>query len=402
MKTNTQVTIVGGGVVGLATAYQLLKQNQNIKVSVLEKELKPAAHQTSHNSGVIHSGIYYKPNSLKALNCIRGYDLLLDFCKTEDIPFDLCGKIIVASDDSEVPQLEELWRRGQANGLKDLKLLSSVELKEIEPHVVGTKGIWVPQTGIIQYKNVAEKLVKKIETLGGEVRFGQKVTDLNLDQKQIVIQTEKTEFKTDYLINCAGLFCDRIAKMVGQNSSVKIIPFRGEYWELKPEKSHLVKNLIYPVPNPNFPFLGVHFTRMIQGGVELGPNAVLAFKREGYTKTDISISDLADVLTWPGFHKIVKKYWRDGVAEMYRSYSKNAFAKAAQKLIPDVSVNDLVPGGSGVRAQACDVKGNLLDDFSIIYTENCVHVLNAPSPAATSSLAIGERISGEFVKKYLN
>lgn len=402
MTKGKKVTIIGGGVVGLATAYNLLQLNKNLGVTVLEKESHPGGHQTSHNSGVIHSGLYYKPGSLKALNCIRGYDLLLSFCRSENISFDLCGKIVVASDDLEVPQLEVLWKRGESNGLKGLKLISESEMKEIEPNVVGKKGIWVPQTGIIAFKDVAEKLVKKIESLGGQVHFNQKVIELHASEDQVTAVTNSTEHKADFLINCAGLFCDRIASMMGQNSNIKIIPFRGEYWELKPDRSNLVKNLIYPVPNPNFPFLGVHFTRMIKGGVELGPNAVLAFKREGYTKTDISISDLADVLTWPGFHKIVKKYWRDGMAEMYRSYSKAAFAKAAQKLIPDVQVSDLVPGGSGVRAQACDINGNLLDDFSIVYTENCVHVLNAPSPAATSSLAIGERISGEFVKKYLN
>lgn len=397
-----KIVIVGGGVVGLATAYKLLQVGKNLKVTVIEKESGPGGHQTSHNSGVIHSGLYYKPGSMKALNCIRGYDLLLDFCKEEDIAFDLCGKIVVASDDSETSQLEVLWKRGEANGLKGLKLISESEMKEIEPNVVGRKGIWVPQTGIIAFKDVAEKLVKKIESLGGLVLFNQKVVDLHSANGKVTVSTNATEHQADFLINCAGLFCDRIARMMGQNSNVKIIPFRGEYWELKPERAGLVKNLIYPVPNPNFPFLGVHFTRMIKGGVELGPNAVLAFKREGYTKLDISLSDLADVLTWPGFHKIVKKYWRDGASEMYRSYSKAAFAKAAQKLIPDVQVSDLVPGGSGVRAQACDINGNLLDDFSIVYTENCVHVLNAPSPAATSSLAIGERISGEFVKKYLS
>ncbi|MBL7554339.1 MAG: L-2-hydroxyglutarate oxidase [Bdellovibrionaceae bacterium] len=397
-----KIVIIGGGVVGLATAYQLLQAGKALNVTVLEKEPGPGGHQTSHNSGVIHSGLYYKPGSLKALNCIRGYDLLLNFCKNENIAFDLCGKIVVASDEAEIPQLEVLWKRGEANGLKGLKLISESEMKEIEPHVVGKKGIWVPQTGIIAFKDVAEKLVRKIESLGGQVLFNQKVVELHSANGQVTVSTNASEHQADYLINCAGLFCDRIARMMGQNSNVKIIPFRGEYWELKPERAGLVKNLIYPVPNPNFPFLGVHFTRMIKGGVELGPNAVLAFKREGYTKLDISLSDLADVLTWPGFHKIVKKYWRDGASEMYRSYSKAAFAKAAQKLIPDVQVSDLVPGGSGVRAQACDINGNLLDDFSIVYTENCVHVLNAPSPAATSSLAIGERISGEFVKKYLS
>lgn len=397
-----KIVVIGGGVVGLATAFQLLKSDKNLNVTVLEKESGPGGHQTSHNSGVIHSGLYYKPGSMKALNCIRGYDLLLEFCKAENIAFDLCGKIVVASDESEIPQLEVLWKRGEANGLKGLKLISEGEMKEIEPNVVGKKGIWVPQTGIIAFKDVAEKLVKKIEALGGRVLFGQKVIELHSSEGKVHAVTDTSEHLADFMINCAGLFCDRIARMMGQNTNIKIIPFRGEYWELKPERANLVKNLIYPVPNPNFPFLGVHFTRMIKGGVELGPNAVLAFKREGYTKTDISISDLADVLTWPGFHKIVKKYWRDGMSEMYRSYSKAAFAKAAQKLIPDVRVADLVPGGSGVRAQACDINGNLLDDFSIVYTDNCVHVLNAPSPAATSSLAIGERISGEFVKKYLN
>lgn len=389
------VVIIGGGIVGLATAYEILK-NQNAKVTVIEKENHPGGHQTSHNSGVIHSGIYYKPGSLKAINCISGYTAMLDFCNENEIPYDLCGKIIVATEESELEQLDVLWGRGVANGLTGLKKLSKSELNEFEPNVSGIQGIYVPQTGIIEFKKVAEKLVEKIKKMGGEVLFGTKALEISqATSKKLVIETNSTNVEADILVNCAGLFCDRIAKQLKHNSDVKIIPFRGEYWELIPEKEHLVKNLIYPVPNPNFPFLGVHFTRMMKGGVELGPNAVLAFSREGYKKTDLNVYDLFDSLTWPGFHTVIKKYWRDGFFEMYRSFSKSAFLKSAQKLMPSLTIDDLVPGGAGVRAQACSRDGRLIDDFLIVQIGCFVHVLNAPSPAATSSLSIGKTISSK-------
>lgn len=394
------IVVIGGGIVGLATAYQILK-NSKAKVIVLEKESHPAAHQTSHNSGVIHSGIYYKPGSLKAKNCISGYNTLLEFCRENDIAYDLCGKIIVATEEAEKPQLEVLWNRGLENGLNGLKKISQAELKEIEPHVSGLEGIYVPQTGIIEFKKVAEKLVEKIHSLGGDVRFNSEVIEIvDNHAKKIEVHTKSFKLEADVLVNCAGLFCDRIARNLGHNSDLKIIPFRGEYWELIPEKEYLVKNLIYPVPNPNFPFLGVHFTRMMKGGVELGPNAVLAFRREGYKKSDINLFDLYDSLTWPGFHTVVKKYWKDGFFEMYRSFSKSAFLKSAQKLVPDLVIDDLVTGGSGVRAQACSKDGRLIDDFMIVQKNNFIHVLNAPSPAATSSLSIGHTI-GQTVSQQL-
>lgn len=397
-----RVVIIGGGIVGLATAYQLLIKKPGLKVLVLEKDAVPGNHQTSHNSGVIHSGIYYKPGSLKAKNCFRGYQLMIDFCQNQNIKYEICGKVIVATSELEIPQLEELWRRGHENGLENLKLLDSDELREIEPHVAGIRGISVPQTGIIQFRDVAEKLVVLIRSMGGLVQFNEKVKSLRDINDEIIIFSEKNEYKSDMVINCAGLFCDRIANSIGHNDNIRIIPFRGEYWELKKEKCNLVKNLIYPVPNPNFPFLGVHFTRMINGGIELGPNAVLAFSREGYKKSDIDLYDLWQSLSWSGFHKVAKKYWRDGASEMYRSFSKNAFAESARKLIPEIETNDLMPGGSGVRAQACDRDGKLIDDFLIVEEARFTHILNAPSPAATSSLAIGEKVAADFIKKLSN
>lgn len=387
------VTVIGAGIVGLSTAYNILLKNSRLKVLVLEKESNVGAHQTSHNSGVIHSGIYYRPGSLKAINCINGYNKLLDFCKSNGIPFELCGKIIVATSEAELPQLAELKTRGTKNGLTGLTDLTSEEIKQHEPNCEGIKGIHVPQTGIISFKDVALKYQEHIEKLGGVISFNCKVIDLKMSSTETEIITTDNAYTTNSIVNCGGLFCDRIAELFGEESNLRIIPFRGEYYEIKKERQHLVKNLIYPVPNPDFPFLGVHFTRMIEGGVELGPNAVLALKREGYRKTDFNFNDTLSTLTWPGFHKVVQKYWRDGLGELHRSISKRAFLKAAQKLIPDLQYDDLTPGISGVRAQACDRNGKLIDDFHIISKNKIVHVLNAPSPAATSSLSIGENIA---------
>lgn len=385
--------IVGGGIVGLATALRLSSAPHHKKVLVIEKELEVAKHQTGNNSGVIHSGIYYKPGSLKATNCINGYHQLIDFCRVHNVPFDLCGKIIVATDEQELPALKNITDRGTQNGLTGLKQLSKDELREHEPHVAGIAGIFVPQTGIVDYKVVAQKYAQLIQEQGGEIRFGEKVHSVKeINGKQVVI-TQLGTYSTSLVINCAGLYSDKVARLTSKNIDVNIIPFRGEYFKLRKDKEYLVKNLIYPVPDPNFPFLGVHFTRMMKGGVEAGPNAVLAFQREGYKKTDINLGELAESLAWPGFQKVMAKYWRTGIGEMYRSFSKAAFTKALQKLIPEIQEHDLVAGGAGVRAQACDRSGGLVDDFMIVEEKGAINVCNAPSPAATSSLAIGETVA---------
>jgi L-2-hydroxyglutarate oxidase len=390
---NFDVIIVGGGIVGLATALQIKKKNPALRFLVLEKENELAKHQTGNNSGVIHSGIYYKPGSLKATNCLRGYQLLIDFCREHDVPFDLCGKIIVATDESERPLLQTLFTRGEQNGLTNLKKLTKEELKEHEPHVAGIEGIFVPRTGIVDYKLVAETYGRVLKKGGAEIRLNERVISLKKESNKTIVVTDKQSYEAKLVINCAGLYSDKVAAMTVANLNVKIIPFRGEYFKLKKEKEYLVKNLIYPVPDPNFPFLGVHFTRMAKGGVEAGPNAVLAFKREGYKKSQVNLAELAETLAWPGFQKVAAKYWKTGMGEMYRSFSKSAFTKALQKLIPEIQESDLTEGGAGVRAQACDREGGLVDDFLIIEDANVIHVCNAPSPAATSSLAIGETIA---------
>lgn len=398
-KLNYNILIVGGGIVGLATALQLIKKNPTLKIALVEKEDRVAKHQTGNNSGVIHSGIYYKPGSLKALNCIRGYDLLLEFCREQNVPFELCGKIIVATDSNEIPLLENIYKRGVENGLKDLKKLSQGELKEYEPHVAGVEGVFVPQTGIVDYRLVAEAYQKQLEKNGVSIFLNTKVTNIVAKNGKQEVITPSQTFVTDLVISCAGLYSDKVAAMNVPNLNVKIVPFRGEYYKLRHDKEYLVKNLIYPVPDPNFPFLGVHFTRMARGGVEAGPNAVLAFKREGYKKSDINLGELMETLAWPGFRKVAAKYWRTGLGEMYRSFSKAAFTKALQKLIPEIQEADLVEGGAGVRAQACDRTGGLVDDFLIYETEKAIHVCNAPSPAATSSLAIGETVANMAGKR---
>ncbi len=390
---NFDVIIVGGGIVGLATALQIKKTNPTLRFLILEKENELAKHQTGNNSGVIHSGIYYKPGSLKATNCFRGYQLLIDFCREHEVPFELCGKLIVATDEHELPLLQTLFTRGEQNGLTKLKKLVKEELKEHEPHVAGIAGIFVPQTGIVDYKLVAEAYGKVLQKEGAEIHLGERVVSLKKEVNKTIVVTDKQDYEARVVINCAGLYSDKVAAMTVANLNVKIIPFRGEYFKLKKEKEYLVKNLIYPVPDPNFPFLGVHFTRMAKGGVEAGPNAVLAFKREGYKKSQINLAELAETLAWPGFQKVAAKYWKTGMGEMYRSFSKAAFTKALQKLIPEIQESDLTEGGAGVRAQACDREGGLVDDFLIIEDANVIHVCNAPSPAATSSLAIGETIA---------
>ncbi|SFN12144.1 L-2-hydroxyglutarate oxidase [Chryseobacterium oleae] len=390
---NYDIIIVGAGLVGLATAYQAKLKNPNSKILILEKENNVSLHQSGHNSGVIHSGIYYKPGSLKAKNCIEGYNSVINFAKEYGIKYDLCGKIIVATSQEELPLLDNIYKRGVENGLEDLKYLSREEFREIEPHCEGVKAIKVPQTGIIDYPGVAKKIKELFEELGGEVRFNQEVKNIIDKGSEIIVQTNTSEVKTTKLISCAGLYSDKVTSMTNKNNDVIIIPFRGEYYKLKDEKKHLVKHLIYPVPDPNFPFLGVHFTRMIDGNIEAGPNAVLAFRKEGYKFFDFSFSETMQTLTWPGFRKIVAKYGKTGMGEVHRSLSKSAFTKALQKLMPEIQENDLVTGGAGVRAQACDRNGALIDDFDIVKNGNIIHVRNAPSPAATSCLSIGNKIS---------
>ncbi|MFV8346775.1 L-2-hydroxyglutarate oxidase [Flavobacterium sp. ZB4P13] len=392
--------IIGGGIVGLSSALHIKKNNSKLKVLILEKENIIAKHQTGHNSGVIHSGIYYKPGSLKAINCKTGYDKLIQFCNENEIKYDLCGKIIVATEKEELPIMAGIYDRGVANGLLGIKKINAQEIKEIEPHCTGIGGIWVPQTGIIDYKEVSQKYADLFLKLGGEILFEQNVQEIKSIGNSSEIQTQNNLFETKWVINCAGLYSDKIAKMTNVGVDVQILPFRGEYFNIKKEKEYLVKNLIYPVPNPNFPFLGVHFTRMVHGGVEAGPNAVLAFSREGYTNKIVNWKELLETLGYSGFQKVALKYWKDGMYEMYRSYSKTAFTKALQRLIPEIQKEDLEIGGAGVRAQACDSKGNLSDDFLIFENHNVINICNAPSPAATSSLSIGENIANLALKKY--
>jgi (S)-2-hydroxyglutarate dehydrogenase len=399
LNVKYDVIIVGGGIVGLATALKINGSNPRLRLLVLEKESEVAKHQTGNNSGVIHSGLYYKPGSLKARNCIHGYNLLLDFCNRNDVPYELCGKIVVATEEHELPLLKNLYDRGLQNGLKDFRMLNAAQLKEYEPHVNGLAGFFVPQTGIVDYKVVAEKYAELIKRNGSEIKLGEKVTDIKLASGTVTVVTENASFTSRLVVNCGGLYSDKIARMTVPDLNVKIIPFRGEYYKLKKEKEYLVKNLIYPVPDPNFPFLGVHFTRMMKGGVEAGPNAVLAFKREGYKKSQINLAELAETLAWPGFQKVAKKYWRTGLGEMHRSFSKAAFTKALQKLLPEIQEQDLVDGGAGVRAQACDRTGGLVDDFLIREEQQVINVCNAPSPAATSSLSIGETIADLALRK---
>jgi len=396
---NYDIVVIGGGIVGLATAYNLISKQPHLKILILEKERDIGLHQTGHNSGVIHSGLYYQPGSLKALNCIKGYHLLIEFCRQHEIEFELCGKIVVATDARELSLLDNLYQRGLKNGLDGLHKIPKEMLADYEPHVNGLEGLWVPQTGIIDYLQVAQKLANLLKAQGATIECNQKVIDIQ-SQGQTEVLTENNEYQTQWVISCAGLYSDRVTRMTQPDLDVRIIPFRGEYFELKPEKDYLVRNLIYPVPDPNFPFLGVHFTRMIKGGVEAGPNAVLAFRREGYSKLQVNPGELWNTLRWPGFQKVALKYWQTGLGELYRSFSKSAFTKALQKLIPEINEDDLVPGHAGVRAQASSRDGGLLDDFKIIENQTGVHVCNAPSPAATSSLAIGETVSELLLKRF--
>lgn len=383
--------ILGGGIVGLATAWQITRQFQQASVVVLEKEAQLAEHQTGRNSGVLHSGIYYKPGSLRAINCRTGKLAMERFCAEHNIPYDICGKVIVAVSEVELPNLERIFERGQQNGVS-CAMIGPERLHELEPHAAGVKAIHVPEAGIVNYRRVTEKLAEMVAASSGRVVTKARVTAIRRNGPQVVVQSTAGEFTAATLVNCTGLHSDRIASLGGAKPAAKIVPFRGEYYELKPEAEHLCRNLIYPVPDPSFPFLGVHFTRMIDGGVECGPNAVLAFAREGYTKTAVNLRDLAEALTYPGFLRLAWKYWPKGLGEMWRSCSKRAFVRALQRLVPEIRSEQLVTGRAGVRAQALGRDGALVEDFVIETNGPIVNVLNAPSPAATSSLNIGKLI----------
>lgn len=392
------VCVIGGGIVGLSTALKTLEKMPSLRICLLEKEAGLALHQTGNNSGVIHSGIYYKPGSRKALNCLSGYKYLLNFCDEHSIPYNLCGKLIVAVDESELPALENLYTRGLENGLTQITKIAKEEISEYEPHTTGVAALHLPYTGIIHYRDVCLKIAEILKNkYGAEIQTSTRVTGISTRGKHSLVLTEKGDIEARLIINTAGLHSDRIAGMTVRDPGVRIIPFRGEYYKLRTESEYLVKGLIYPVPDPRFPFLGVHFTRLIHGGVEAGPNAVFALKREGYKKTDIFLPDVWSSLSWPGFQKVMMKYTKMGMNEYYRSFSKAAFTRALQRLIPEIEKDDLVPGGAGVRAQACDRDGNLLDDFLFAESEYAINVLNAPSPAATASLSIGEHIAEKIV-----
>ncbi|MFZ0745657.1 MAG: L-2-hydroxyglutarate oxidase [Terracidiphilus sp.] len=386
-----KVAIIGGGIVGLATAYQLLQRFPGIQLLLLEKESGPGRHQTGNNSGVLHCGLYYKPGSTKARLAVQGIRRMVDFCEQHAVPYELCGKIVVATNQEEVPRLHALLERGSANGLQGLQLLRHEEICEFEPHAAGLAGIRVPQEGIVDFPAATEAMVKEIRALGGEIKFSSEVTQLK-DAEGWRISTRSGEYAADFLINCGGLHCDRLSKMAGNRDPTQIVPFRGEYFKLRKERQHLVRNLIYPVPDPKFPFLGVHFTRLIHGGIEAGPNAVLAFAREGYRNTDFNLRDSIETFTYPGFWKFLLRYPSMCWQEFQRSFSKALFCHSLQKLVPEIQTEDLIQGGAGVRAQALSPSGELLQDFYFVRQARALHVLNAPSPAATACLAIADDV----------
>ncbi len=389
--SHSHVAILGGGIVGLATAYNLTQRYPQLSLRVIEKEPDVGAHQTGHNSGVLHSGIYYKPGSLKAANCRIGKQAMERFCLEHGVPYDICGKVIVAVDAKELPALERIYERGQQNGVR-CEIVPRERLKELEPYAAGVQAIHVPEAGIVNYLAVCRKMAELVKQHDGDIQTNARVIGIRHEERLIAIQTTAGDFTADYVVNCTGLFSDRVAKLTGRITPERVIPFRGEYFELRPESQYLCRNLIYPVPDPSFPFLGVHFTRMIEGGVECGPNAVLAFAREGYKKTDINLRDLAETLTYGGFLKLAARHWRMGAGEMWRSLSKTAFVRALSRLMPLIQEGDLVPHRAGVRAQAISPAGNIIDDFLIDAQHRVVNVLNAPSPAATSSLNVGKLV----------
>jgi L-2-hydroxyglutarate oxidase len=393
LGTENDLVVIGGGIVGLSSALQTLRANPRIRVTVLEKEPAIARHQTGHNSGVIHSGIYYKPGSLKARNCVAGAAKMVEFCREHGLPYEICGKVVVATDEFERAGLQELYRRGTANGVPGLKMIGPEGLRDLEPHCTGVAAMHVPGTGITNYASVAQKYAELIQQNGGKILTGSEVRGIVKRPSEIALETTQGTVKAARVINCSGLHSDRVMRLAGDGMGLRIVPFRGEYYELVASRRHLVRNLIYPVADPRFPFLGVHFTRHVGGGIEAGPNAVLALKREGYRKTDFSLRDAAETAAFSGFWRMAIKYWRSGVGEYYRSLSKQAFTTALQKLVPDLRAADIEPAGAGVRAQALDRKGRLLDDVVIVRSNRMVHVCNVPSPAATASIVIGEQIA---------
>ena len=388
---HADVLVIGGGIVGLAVAYTLTQEYPHQRVVVLEKEPGLAFHQTGHNSGVLHSGIYYRPGSLKAINCRLGKKLMEAFCAEEGIQYEICGKVIVAVDVRELAPLQRIYERGVANGVV-CELIDQGRLRELEPHSAGIRAIHVPEAGIVNYRQVCEKLARRVAEREGQIVLNARVTGLRHGEQLVSVESTAGVFHAKHVVNCAGLYCDRVTRMSGQRPAAKIVPFRGEYYELKPEAHYLCRNLIYPVPDPEFPFLGVHFTRMVDGSVECGPNAVLAFAREGYTLGKVNLRDLTESLTYPGFIRMASRHWRSGMGELWRSISKKAFVRALQRLIPEIRAAHLKPAPAGVRAQAVGMDGSLVDDFLIQTVDRIVHVNNAPSPAATASLNIGKEI----------
>jgi L-2-hydroxyglutarate oxidase LhgO len=389
---HADVVVIGGGIVGLAVALEFTRRQPNLQVHVLEKESAVGQHQSGHNSGVIHSGLYYKPGSLKARMCVEGARAMLQFCRDHGIAHRVCGKLVAAADESELPRLENLRLRGEANGLQGVRVLSREELKDFEPHCSGIRGLFVPSTGITDFAAVCRKYAELLVSAGGALRTGIRVTGFRKDGTKPLVETTSASIQAGFVVNCAGLYSDEIARLAGDRPDVMIIPFRGEYYDLLPERASLVRALLYPVPDPQFPFLGVHFTRRIYGHVDAGPNAILALKREGYRKTDFSARDTLAWLRYPGFWRMGLRYWPNGLREFSRSLRKAAFVRALQRLVPEIRKEDLRPGGSGVRAQAVRRDGTLVDDFHFTASANMLHVLNVPSPAATASLVIAREI----------
>ena len=394
------VVVIGGGIVGTATALALAQQTSGLRITVLEKEAELAQHQTGNNSGVIHSGLYYRPGSLKAKNCVAGRQALYAFCAEHKIPHDQCGKVVVATRQEELPALEELYQRGIANGLQGVEYLDGDALKKHEPNVAGIAGLLVAETGIVDYVKVTQKYAALLVAHGGEVLTNAEVSRVERDGGAFLLTTGRGAVRATFVINCAGLHCDRVAWLCGVNPQLRIIPFRGEYYKLQTDKRSLVKNLIYPVPDPKFPFLGVHYTRMINGDVEAGPNAVLAFKREGYQQLSFSLRDTIETFSYPGFLSMAQRFWRVGLQEYRRSWCKKTFVGDLQRLLPGLQMNDVYRAGAGVRAQAVAEDGTLVDDFKIIADAGMVHVLNAPSPAATASLSIGAAVAERAIASF--
>ncbi|MBK6544228.1 MAG: L-2-hydroxyglutarate oxidase [Saprospiraceae bacterium] len=395
------IVIAGAGIVGLSTAYQILKLKPDTKILILEKEAAIATHQTGHNSGVMHSGIYYKPGSYKAKNCIQGYQLLIEFCNTHQIEYKLIGKLIVATKKQEQARLHTIYQNGIQNGLLNLKLLSTTATLELEPNVSCLESIYVPQAGIIDYKIIAQKLKTEIENKGSAIEIGKKIIEIKPSNTGFIIKNEDgSEYETEFFINCAGLQSDRIAKLSGLKLNFRIIPFKGNYYKLNSKKANIVTHLIYPVPDPQFPFLGIHYTRLINGDQTLGPNAVMAFDRESYHHNSINFKDSYDILAFPGFWKLIAKHWKTGISEYARNYSKSYFAKKASEMTPGITSEDLQPAGCGIRAQVVDIHGNMVEDFVAIRKSKMIHICNAPSPAATAGLSIGKQIANWYLEMH--